>query len=221
MKNGLAIFFLSLISVNALCQPEKASNIIFSLNSDSVLKTGNGNLFEVFTIKYYISDVQLLNKCKTVFREKESYHLINLRDINACRFSLTHPAEIKFDQIMFNLGIDSLTSVSGAFGGDLDPVNGMYWTWQSGYINFKLEGNYKDPEGKMQQMEFHLGGYQYPFNALQSVTLPVTQHENMEIKLDLEKFFDGINANETNHIMSPGPSAKMLSEKLAECFTLN
>lgn len=24
--------------------------------------------------------------------------------------------------------------------GDLDPLNGMYWAWNSGYINMKIEG---------------------------------------------------------------------------------
>ena len=43
--------------------------------------------------------------------------------------------------------------------GDLDPVHGMYWTWQSGYIQFKLEGLLRDSAGE-RKLELHLGGFE-------------------------------------------------------------
>jgi hypothetical protein len=46
------------------------------------------------------------------------------------KLSFDLPTYLKYDQIQFQLGIDSLTNVSGAMGGDLDPTKGMYWTWQ-------------------------------------------------------------------------------------------
>jgi hypothetical protein len=43
-------------------------------------------------------------------------------------------------KITFSAGIDSLTSTAGIQKGVIDPINGMYWAWQSGYVNFKIEG---------------------------------------------------------------------------------
>ena len=56
-------------------------------------------------------------------------------------------------------GVDSLLQRSGVMDGDLDPVHGMYWTWQSGYIQFKLEGLLRDSAGE-RKLELHLGGFE-------------------------------------------------------------
>ena len=79
----------------------------------------------------------------------------------------------RHDKIKFNLGIDSLTNVSGVMGGDLDPTKGMYWTWQSGYINFKMEGSSAVCPTRNHEFQFHIGGYQDPFYAMQTLELEV------------------------------------------------
>jgi hypothetical protein len=56
-------------------------------------------------------------------------------------------------------GVDSLLQRGGVMDGDLDPVHGMYWTWQSGYIQFKLEGLLRDSAGE-RKLELHLGGFE-------------------------------------------------------------
>ena len=60
-------------------------------------------------------------------------------------------------QLLF--GVDSLLQRGGVMDGDLDPVHGMYWTWQSGYIQFKLEGLLRDSAGE-RKLELHLGGFE-------------------------------------------------------------
>jgi len=59
------------------------------------------------------------------------------------------------------IGTDSITNVSGALDGDLDPIKGMYWAWNSGCINFKLEGT-RVISGKKTPFEYHIGGYNGP-----------------------------------------------------------
>ena len=87
--------------------------------------------------------------------------LMLIKEVALC---LEIPEDTEFDAIQFNLGIDSLTNVSGALGGDLDPTKGMYWTWQNGYVNFKLQGTSDLCNNPKNEFEFHLGGYLKPFN---------------------------------------------------------
>ena len=68
--------------------------------------------------------------------------------------ALQIPSNIPFSKLKFQLGIDSLTNVSGAMGGDLDPTKGMYWTWQSGYINMKIEGKSNSCKTRKNQFQF-------------------------------------------------------------------
>ncbi len=79
-----------------------------------------------------------------------------------------------FDSFVFTFGVDSLTHEKGVMTGDLDPVNGMYWAWQSGYIDLKLEGSWKN-----QPIQFHLGGYQYPYRADQKVKIRCSKGQSI------------------------------------------
>ena len=45
-----------------------------------------------------------------------------------------------YKSIKFMIGVDSTRNVSGSQTGALDPANGMFWTWNSGYIFLKMEG---------------------------------------------------------------------------------
>lgn len=62
------------------------------------------------------------------------YHLVDAEDTASWTVTTTRSA-----QAYFLLGVDSLTNVSGAFGG-ASTIKGMYWAWNSGYINLKLKG---------------------------------------------------------------------------------
>jgi len=133
---------------------------------------------------------------------------------------LSSPTNLKFTKIKFNLGIDSITNVSGAMGGDLDPTKGMYWTWQSGYINLKLEGKSKLCKTRNNEFQFHLGGYQNGDNALQTIILNVSENKEIDILIDIEQFVAAIDLSEQNQIMSPGKKAVLLSEKFSKIFSI-
>jgi hypothetical protein len=52
------------------------------------------------------------------------------------------------------MGVDSARNVSGAQEGALDPANGMFWSWTSGYIMIKAEG--LSPQGAGGSFTYHL-----------------------------------------------------------------
>jgi hypothetical protein len=121
-----------------------------------------------------------------------------------------------FDAIRFNIGIDSTTNSGGVKGGDLDPTKNMYWAWQSGYINFKLEGKSKACKTRNNVFQFHIGGYSYPNNSLQTVTLPINKILN--INFDLEKLLSGIGLQTMNEIMSPGAKGMQVAKLYKTVF---
>lgn len=182
------------------------------------LLSGDSVQFDV--LKFYISSIALLNNQKQVWIEANSFHLIDAAKENSLSIELKTPEKIQFNQIKFNLGIDSITNTSGAMGGDLDPTKGMYWTWQNGYINFKLEGRSNLCQTRKNEFQFHLGGYQYPFNSLQSIILKADNQEKISVAIDLGKLMNSIDLGKENQIMIPGKEAVMISKQVADIFSI-
>lgn len=166
------------------------------------------------TLKFYLSDIQLLNNNQCVSKATEQHHLIDIEQLK----SITIPSSKPFNQISFKLGIDSTTNVSGAFGGDLDPTNGMYWTWQSGYINFKIEGYSPSCPARKGFFQYHIGGYLMPYYPIQIIQLPVHSQENIIIEIKLHQFFESTNVKEIYEVMSPNATAMKIAPTFAQTF---
>ena len=172
------------------------------------------------TFKCYISKVELFDGKTLVFEEEKSYHLLDVEEEHSLKLSLDLPKDISFSHIKFNVGIDSLTNMSGAFGGDLDPTNGMYWTWQSGYINFKLEGVAANCPARHHRFQYHIGGYQHPYNALQSIVLPIENQENININIELDKVFEQVDLENFYEVMSPNEKAIEFAQMIPTLFSV-
>ncbi len=211
-------------SVFLSAQIKKADTLMFrAMFGDSPLnlntsfhKLNEKDSIQIDVLKFYISGIELLNKGRSVWKEENSFHLIDASQEKTMSVLLSRPSSIVYDQLKFNLGIDSTVNVSGAMGGDLDPTKGMYWTWQSGYINFKLEGISNLCRSKNMEFQYHVGGYETPFNAFQTVTLNWKQ--SSKIKIDVKELLNGINLSKRDHIMSPSSEAVLLAEKISKTF---
>ncbi|MEZ5045993.1 MAG: MbnP family protein [Chitinophagaceae bacterium] len=172
-------------------------------------------------LRFYISNIQCKQKGAVVFSESNSYHLLDLSDEKSFFISIPNLFKLSFDEIQFDIGIDSTTNSSGALGGDLDPIHGMYWTWQNGYINLKLEGSCPQAASPTHVFEFHLGGYQSPYNSLQTIHLIVEKpHEPFYINFALNAWVKQIDFQKTHHVMSPSATSVFLSQLLQNCFSL-
>lgn len=134
----------------------------------------SGDNFSVSKFNYYISNVKLTRDDGTLFYEPESYHIIkHVEGLTSFTVHKVPPGNYK--AIEFLIGVDSLRNVSGAQTGALDVSNQMFWEWQSGYIFFKLEGNYvsvgvPNEEG----YAIHIGGFKGTDNCLQKCTFNLT-----------------------------------------------
>ncbi|MBC7423485.1 MAG: hypothetical protein H7334_08550 [Ferruginibacter sp.] len=199
---------------------------------DSVSYTNCWN--ETYTInklKYYISNVQLQLTDKRVNRETESYHLINEEDTATKSFSLSMPAG-HYSSLSFLVGVDSLKNVSGAQTNALDPLNGMFWTWNNGYIMFKLEGNSPQSTVVNNKIEYHIGGFAGPNNSLRKVTinfaapLILLQKENnaeIFIQSAIDKLWNAkhnLKIIETPVLITPGQLSSAIADNYADGFEL-
>lgn len=169
--------------------------------------------------RFYISNVRFQKKGKVTYREKNSFHLMDFSSKETMQLSIPlSEKNLQSDSILIHLGIDSATNVSGALGGDLDPTKGMYWAWQSGYINMKIEGRSGLISQKDSTFQYHLGGYAAPFSTLQSLRFVFPKNKKLNIVIDLFPFLEKLRLNGTSNIMSPGKNAVQLSAFVSTLF---
>ena len=188
---------------------------LLELNENSILQN---DTITIETFKFYLSSFSLSKSGKVIWKEKDSYHLLDVAETQSLHLALQIPESLDFDQLQFNVGIDSITNTSGSFGGDLDPTKGMYWAWNSGYINFKLEGSSPNCQGRKNEFQFHLGGYLSPFESMQNIQLKIQSKNELNIKIELSKLFDQIDLRTQYSVMSPGTDAQKLSQIAATIF---
>ena len=131
--------------------------------------------------------------------------------------------------LSFVIGVDSLLNVSGVQTGALDPLNGMFWTWNSGYIFAKMEGKSDSSKAPAHYINWDVGGFRSPHNATRKIQLAlpasITNATDpvIVIDADLLKWFDGdhairIAASPLCH--QPGKLAMQIADNYSHMFTI-
>lgn len=123
----LVTLFLCLFSTICLAQQNRTIKFhhlfkdkILKLEEEYILQ--NMDTISIHTLKYYISSIQFLKNKEVVWKEVNSYHLVDEENIKTKEINLNKiPQNIEFDAIQFNLGIDSTTNYSGVKGGGFRP----------------------------------------------------------------------------------------------------
>ncbi len=204
------IFILSAIQIYSTEVSVSLTYGIEKLGLDKYYQFNTKDSVRITKLKIFISNVSLLKNDKEVWRKSRSYHLVDMDNVATLTIIKELPP-IDYDKISIGLGIDSTTNVSGALGGDLDPTKGMYWTWQSGYINIKIEGNCNLIKNRNNEFQLHLGGYQFPNYTYLETQFPAKQDKDIIIELDIKELLEKIQIAEISHIMSPSKTAKNIS----------
>lgn len=192
----------------------------------------NGDTFNITKFNYYISNIKLLKSGVVKYTESESYHLIQQNDTTTFDVELTGVPFDNYDGIEFMIGVDSTRNVSGAQTGALDPANGMFWSWSSGYIMLKMEGTSPQSGAVGGGLLFHVGGFSGANSALKTVsptfnsaTANVSSSVTPEIhfKVDVAELFttpNNINFSTTHTIHMPGAAAKMIADNYADMISV-
>lgn len=135
------------------------------LNAEYI--NSSGETFRVSKLNYYISNILLkTNDGKEfVVPQDSSYFLIMEEEAESQEVVLENIPAGDYNQIAFTIGVDSLRSTLDVSKrtGVLDPAqghDGMYWTWNSGYIFFKMEGTSPSaPSDQDNKFYYHIGGF--------------------------------------------------------------
>lgn len=193
---------------------------------DSTYLNSFGESYQLSRLKYYISNVRFGGP--TVVSTGTGVFLV---EAGAADSILLQVPGGTFNKIYFTLGVDSILNCSGAQEGALDPLNGMFWTWNSGYIFFKLEGVSPSSAADLNRIEHHIGGYTGPNKAGREIelTLPApfkvreNEKQRVNIRLDMDRYWRSVNdirIAATPLLMSPGELAKRSADNFAAMFSI-
>jgi len=166
-------------------------------SADLQLNTGTyinaaAESFKVTKLKYYVSNFKLTHVNGTVYTVPQalSYFLVDESNATMRSATLSVP-EGEYKTLSFVLGVDSLRNTMDVSQrtGVLD-VSGaateMYWSWNSGYIFFKLEGTSPAIPAMGGIFQYHVGGfggYSSPQpNNLRTITLDLTARGTPKVK---------------------------------------
>jgi hypothetical protein len=132
----------------------------------SVLTNSSREKYTVSTLNYFISNLKLITEMGDMVSFPDQYFLVKESDSGSQMIELKNVPTGNYQHLSFYIGVDSLRSIAdaGLRTGVLDIASygsdNMYWSWNMGYIFFKIEGNSPviDIKG-IDKFEFHIGGF--------------------------------------------------------------
>lgn len=141
---------------------------------------------------------------------KNHIHLLDIEQTLSCSI----PDEA--DSVIF--GIDSMQTVSTNFSDALDPLHGMFWTWNSGYINVKIEGISRKSSQRGNVFQLHLGGFLSPYATTFSVKIP--RKSTIRIAMDIGPSIEAVLKHYSGTVMSPGKAGHKISRLLHQSLSI-
>jgi hypothetical protein len=196
---------------------------------DSTYTNGAGEAYNAYMLKYYISHMKLVNENGERV-ELYEHELIDHAVPTSLQLDQVEIPDGHYTSLEFNLGVDSLHNHSGDQAGDLDPMYGMIWTWNTGYIFFKHEGYFtSSTSGTQQPLIYHYG----TDRALAPISLPIELHVEgsksiIQLQFDLNKLYSNPNTiaftgNNNHQSLSAGdiPWINELRANFPNAFSVN
>ncbi len=231
LKPFIKLFFIAVL-FGSFCADNKNLIIKFhhiigvqQLVLNDSLENSFGEKIVVTKFKYYISNITLINEKKESIPIHNSYFLIDEADSASKKISIPFKWK-KITGIEFLVGVDSIKNCSGIQTGALDPMLGMFWTWNSGYIFAKLEGSSTASTVAGHYFTYHIGGYKAGENAARKIKLSIpsiSKNNTLNIQVDLNKWFTAVNdirIGQTPICNNPGALAMQFADNYAHLFTI-
>jgi hypothetical protein len=151
-------------------------------------KNAAGEDLTVSMFNYFISNIKLQKDDGTeyVVPQDESYFLVKEAEAATHTITLKNIPEGNYNGVKFIIGVDSLRNTMDVSKrtGNLDiagAAQGMYWSWNSGYIFVKMEGTSPsaplDSASNTSKYRMHIGG----FGGLSSKTINNIKETSLKI----------------------------------------
>lgn len=247
MKPGKLIILIALAGLFTGCKKEssftqsssllKVSFRVFAngrpVNQIDNFLNGSGESYSISVFKFYTGNYSMSNTQTQGRATSTGYFLSSMDD--PASLSLEVPLQGgSYNRMSFNIGIDSVSNVSGAQTGALDPINGMFWTWNTGYIFAKLEGKSPSSSALNQSVVYHIGGFRQGENAIRQVILDFPGDQilafgngkktEIVIDVNLDQWFDGVNRISIASSpvwMTPGGESLRIADNYATMFSIH
>lgn len=230
------LFFLAVISFS-VCNAHSSATFPFRVEFrnmvDSVpMKLGNsyknpfGEDYTIKMFKYYISNISFQDSDGKTIKFADA-HLINEDDSSSRTINLNLP-DAPYTSVSFLVGVDSILNVSNIQTGSLDPLEGMFWTWNSGYIMAKLEAISPVSTVLNKSVNYHIGGYRTGQNTSRVITIPLSVHREKNIaqiiiEANVNSWFNAVHTLKIiDHSMctTPGNLANEYADNYSKMFRL-
>ena len=132
-----------------------------------------GEDYTITKFRYYISNVKLKKADGNTYAVPESYYLIDASSSTDQLITLSNVPAGNYTGMSYTIGVDSARNVSGAQTGALAETNGMFWSWNTGYIFMMFEGTSPQSTATDHILQYHVGGFRNATNtnALKTVNM--------------------------------------------------
>lgn len=178
----------------------------------------------VSEITYYLSHLTLTRKDGSKHLVPH-HNLITYTPNQPFEFTLTNIPPGQYTQVEFTIGVDSVTNSTGLHEGDLDPSNGMYWSWATGYVFFRMTGRHAFDN---KSFVFDIGGNANLMKSTFSLTKYAFRGSQLQLNLAMNaaKVFSGNQvysfATDPQQIHNAGsPGIAKLMPNIEAAFELN
>jgi hypothetical protein len=238
---GRAIFFILLVATG-LCfrvapparAAQKKITLFFhhrvgntELTLGDTVKNILGDKIVIERFRYYVSNFSVTDNKGNITKLPAQYFLVDEENAASKQIELNIPDQL-VSQVDFILGVDSIRNVSGIQTGALDPLNGMFWTWNSGYIMAKLEGSSETVASSRHRFTYHIGGFKKNQNVVKKILLNLpestTSFQELHLSADIDHWFKGsteLKIAETPVCHSPGALAMRIADNYSTMFSIN
>lgn len=226
------------------------SDLVFNTNYTN----GAGNSYKVTEFKMYISEVTFVKEDGSEYKDNGIY-LANMSDLSiknttaktahggkGAQITIPNVPAGTYKGIRFTIGVPGnknnidATKITDT-NNPLHTNNGMYWSWNSGYIFNKFEGVY-DSLGIPKTFRFHIGNSTTEDRRMRinfvnmtgdthTFVIPNNSHYVMQCSIDVNKFFANADGSYhdlnivANRIVMGGNNATKLAQNMARAVTKN
>ncbi len=190
---------------------------------DETYTNNFGEPFVISKFRYYISHLSFVDINNKETDLHDNYYLVNEADSLSKTIQL--PTSLAIKSISFTIGVDSIRNISGVQTGSLDPMNGMFWTWNSGYVFAKLEGQSDSSHAPAHGLTWDVGGFRQKENALRKVKLTINNSSATAIVInaDVLKWFDAVHPlkiSQSPTCHQPGRLAMQIADNYSAMFSI-
>jgi hypothetical protein len=164
-----------------------------AINHSDVHQNSNGRSFTIALSQYYISDLILVDHDGAEVPFTGQYLLVKSGTEN--KLQLSNVPAGHYHQIKFNVGVDSVANHADPSTYDaanpLAPQTpSMHWSWNSGYIFFRMEGLVDTTATKNGTLDFpyfyHLGTDAYLMPVVLDLDLEVGDSKDAAVKVNMD-----------------------------------